>query len=166
MREGGLPALYKVIHSSTDEATRRIAAGAIANLAMNEGVQERLVSDGALKLVINLAEMTDDIQTKRMVAGGIANLCGNPAVQPRILSEGGLDCLMGFAEGEEPHPDVQSQVARGFANFAKCDAQSAKILVQNGCLRALHSLMRAALPTANDAMPVEHATSGQDGDRP
>ncbi|GHP09496.1 hypothetical protein PPROV_000823100 [Pycnococcus provasolii] len=134
VREGGLPALYKVIHSSTDEATRRIAAGAIANLAMNEGVQERLVSDGALKLVINLAEMTDDIQTKRMVAGGIANLCGNPAVQPRILSEGGLDCLMGFAEGEEPHPDVQSQVARGFANFAKCDAQSAKILVQNGCL--------------------------------
>ena len=134
VREGGLPALYKVIRTSNDEATRRIAAGAIANLAMNETIQERLVADGALKLIVNLAEMTEDVQTKRMVAGGIANLCGNPTVQPRIISEGGLDCLIAFADGDNPHPDVQSQVARGFANFAKCDASSAKKLVESGVL--------------------------------
>ncbi|GLU00497.1 hypothetical protein SLE2022_178620 [Rubroshorea leprosula] len=55
-----------------------------------------------------------------MVAGAIANLCGNDKLQLKLRSESGIRALLGVVRCG--HPDVLSQVARGIANFAKCES--------------------------------------------
>lgn len=41
----------------------------------------------------------------------------------KLRSEGGLKALLGMVRCG--HPDVLSQVARGVANFAKCESRAA-----------------------------------------
>lgn len=40
----------------------------------------------------------------------------------RLRSEGGIKALLGMVRCR--HPDVLAQVARGIANFAKCESRS------------------------------------------
>ena len=43
-------------------------------------------------------------------------------LQARLRSEGGIKALLGMVRSR--HPDVLSQVARGVANFAKCESRT------------------------------------------
>lgn len=127
---GGLSALLMLLRSYEDETIRRIAAGAIANLAMNESNQELVMAQGGICLLAMTATDAEDPQTLRMVAGAIANLCGNDKLQTRLRSEGGVKALLGMVNCR--HPDVLAQVARGIANFAKCESRAASHGTKHG----------------------------------
>ncbi|XP_050386767.1 kinesin-like protein KIN-UB [Argentina anserina] len=137
---GGLTSLLMLLRSFEDETVRRVAAGAIANLAMNEANQEHIMVQGGISLLATTAADADDAQTLRMVAGAIANLCGNDKLQTNLRSEGGIKALLGIVRCG--HPDVLSQVARGIANFAKCESRACtqgiksgrSILIEDGAL--------------------------------
>ncbi|KAB5540846.1 hypothetical protein DKX38_013820 [Salix brachista] len=120
VESGGLASLLMLLRSFEDETIRRVAAGAIANLAMNEANQELIMVQGGISLLSITVADAEDPQTLRMVAGAIANLCGNGILLLR--SEGGIRALLGMERCG--HPDVLSQVARGIANFAKCESRS------------------------------------------
>ncbi|XP_042038886.1 kinesin-like protein KIN-UB [Salvia splendens] len=137
---GGLTSLLMLLRTYEDETIRRIAAGAIANLAMNEANQELIMAQGGICLLAMTATDAEDPQTLRMVAGAIANLCGNDKLQMRLRSEGGVKALLGMVRCR--HPDVLSQVARGIANFAKCESRASSqgsrhgrsLLIDDGAL--------------------------------
>ncbi|KAK9068267.1 hypothetical protein SSX86_012378 [Deinandra increscens subsp. villosa] len=138
---GGLSSLLALLRSrSFDETICRIAAGAIANLAMNEANQELIMAQDGISLLAMTAADAEDPQTLRMVAGAIANLCGNDKLQSRLRTEGGIKALLGMVRSR--HPDVLSQVARGVANFAKCESRTSSkgnknnrsLLIEDGAL--------------------------------
>lgn len=137
---GGLTSLFVLLRSSEDETIRRVAAGAIANLAMNETNQDLIMAQGGVTLLSMTASDAEDPQTLRMVAGAIANLCGNDKLQTRLRGEGGIKALLGMVRCG--HPDVLAQVARGIANFAKCESRAAtqgnkvgkSLLIDDGAL--------------------------------
>ncbi|KAJ6400439.1 hypothetical protein OIU84_015980 [Salix udensis] len=140
VESGGLASLLMLLRSFEDETIRRVAAGAIANLAMNEANQELIMVQGGISLLSITAADAEDPQTLRMVAGAIANLCGNDKLQMKLRSEGGIRALLGMERCG--HPDVLSQVARGIANFAKCESRSStqglksgrSLLIEDGAL--------------------------------
>ncbi|XP_010276242.1 PREDICTED: kinesin-like protein KIN-UB isoform X2 [Nelumbo nucifera] len=119
---GGLTSLLMLLRSSEDEMICRVAAGAIANLAMSETNQELIMAQGGISLLSMTAADAEDPQTLRMVAGAIANLCGNDKLQTKLRGEGGIKALLGMVRCG--HPDVLAQVARGIANFAKCESRA------------------------------------------
>ncbi|KAJ8749028.1 hypothetical protein K2173_013472 [Erythroxylum novogranatense] len=127
---GGLTSLLMLLRSYEDETVRRVAAGAIANLAMNEANQELIMAQGGISLLSMTAADAEDPQTLRMVAGAIANLCGNDKLQAKLRSEGGIKALLGIVRCG--HPDVLSQVARGIANFAKCESRASTKGIKSG----------------------------------
>ncbi|KAK7820869.1 kinesin-like protein kin-ub [Quercus suber] len=92
-----------LLRSFEDETVRRVAAGAIANLAMNEANQELIMLEGEISLLSMTAADAEDPQTLRMM---------------KLRSEGGIKALLGIVRCG--HPDFLSQVARGIANLAKC----------------------------------------------
>ncbi|PRQ17943.1 putative plus-end-directed kinesin ATPase [Rosa chinensis] len=127
---GGLTSLLMLLKTSDDETIHRVAAGAIANLAMNETNQELIMSQGGISLLSMTAANGEDPQTLRMVAGAIANLCGNDKLQSKLRAEGGIKALLGMVRCG--HPDVLAQVARGIANFAKCESRASTQGTKNG----------------------------------
>lgn len=137
---GGLTSLLMLLRTFEDETIRRVAAGAIANLAMNEANQELIMTQGGISLLSITAADADDPQTLRMVAGAIANLCGNEKLQTKLRTEGGIKALLGIVRCG--HSDVLSQVARGIANFAKCESRASSqglksgrsLLIEDGAL--------------------------------
>ncbi|KAF3795938.1 Armadillo repeat-containing kinesin-like protein 2 [Nymphaea thermarum] len=120
VNEGGLDVLLLLLDSQ-NETIRRVASGAIANLAMNENNQALMMCKGGARLLSNMASKTDDSQTQRMVAGAIANLCGNEKLHAKLKEDGGIKALLEMARSG--HKDIIAQVARGFANFAKCESR-------------------------------------------
>lgn len=137
---GGLTSLLMLLRRYEDETVRRVAAGAIANLAMNEANQELIMAEGGITLLSMAASDAEDPQTLRMVAGAIANLCGNDKILMTLRSQGGIKALLGIVRCG--HPDVLSQVARGIANFAKCESRASNqgiktgrsVLIEDGAL--------------------------------
>ncbi|XP_011029112.1 PREDICTED: armadillo repeat-containing kinesin-like protein 3 isoform X2 [Populus euphratica] len=137
---GGLKSLLTLLRSSKDETIYRVAAGAIANLAMNETNQELIMAQGGIRLLSMTAGNAEDPQTLRMIAGAIANLCGNDKLQMKLRGEGGIKALLGMVRCR--HPDVLAQVARGIANFAKCESKAStqgtkagrSLLIEDGAL--------------------------------
>lgn len=137
---GGLTSLLTLLRSSEDETIHRVAAGAIANLAMNETNQELIMTQGGINLLSMTAANAEDPQTLRMVAGALANLCGNDKLQMKLRGEGGIKALLGMVRCR--HPDVLAQVARGVANFAKCESRAStqgtkmgrSLLIEDGAL--------------------------------
>lgn len=127
---GGLTSLLMLLKTSEDETIHRVAAGAIANLAMNETNQELIMTQGGISLLSMTAANGEDPQTLRMVAGAIANLCGNDKLQNKLRGEGGIKALLGMVRCG--HPDVLAQVARGIANFAKCESRASTQGTKNG----------------------------------
>ncbi|ONL93749.1 Armadillo/beta-catenin repeat family protein / kinesin motor family protein [Zea mays] len=88
---------------------------------MNGSNQGVIMNKGGARLLANVASETDDPQTLRMVAGAIANLCGNEKLHLMLKQDGGIKALLGmFRSG---HADVIAQIARGIANFAKCESR-------------------------------------------
>ncbi|KAL6986104.1 hypothetical protein U1Q18_019471 [Sarracenia purpurea var. burkii] len=137
---GGLTSLLMLLRNSEDETIHRVAAGAIANLAMNETNQELIMAQRGISLLSITAASAEDPQTLRMVAGAIANLCGNDKLQMKLRAEGGIKALLGMVRCR--HPDVLAQVARGIANFAKCESRASaqgtktgkSLLIEDGAL--------------------------------
>ncbi|XP_074358920.1 kinesin-like protein KIN-UC isoform X3 [Apium graveolens] len=121
VEEGGLDALLMLLRSSHNTTILRVASGAVANLGMNEKNQSLIASKGGARLLANTASRTDDPQTLRMVAGAIANLCGNEKLHFLLKEEGGIIALLGMVRSG--NSDVIAQVARGIANFAKCESR-------------------------------------------
>ncbi|TYJ16049.1 hypothetical protein E1A91_A10G223700v1 [Gossypium mustelinum] len=122
VEEGGLDALLTMLRSSQNATILRVASGAIANLAMNEMNQGLIMSRGGAKLLAKTASGTDDPQTLRMVAGALANLCGNEKLHTMLKEDGGIKAMLGMVRSG--NNDVVAQVARGLANFAKCESQA------------------------------------------
>ncbi|XP_020578921.1 kinesin-like protein KIN-UA [Phalaenopsis equestris] len=130
VEEGGLDALLLLLESCKDEMIQRLTAGAIANLAMNGLNQDLIICKGGARLLANMSSQSDDPQTLRMVAGAIANLCGNERLHLLLKEDGGIKALL--AMGRSMHINVISQVARGIANFAKCESRSINLGHWNG----------------------------------
>ncbi|KAK1384865.1 hypothetical protein POM88_022600 [Heracleum sosnowskyi] len=152
---GGLASLLMLLSNSDDETIHRVSAGAIANLAMNaETNQELIMAEGGIGLLSMAAANAEDPQTLRMIAGAIANLCGNDKLQTKLRDEGGIRALLGMVRCR--HPDVLAQVARGIANFAKCESRAStqgsksgrSLLIEDG---ALSWIVQNA---NNDASPI------------
>ncbi|CAN1238294.1 Kinesin-like protein KIN-UC [Linum grandiflorum] len=122
VEEGGLDALLMLLRSSRNATILRVASGAIANLAMNDLNQGLIMSKGGAELLAETASRTDDPQTLRMVAGALANLCGNETLHLMLMEDGGIKALLGMANCG--NLDVVAQVARGMANFAKCESRA------------------------------------------
>ncbi|XVE75408.1 hypothetical protein DITRI_Ditri12bG0091700 [Diplodiscus trichospermus] len=122
VEEGGLDALLTMLRSSQNATILRVASGAIANLAMNEMNQGLIMSRGGAQLLAKTASKTDDPQTLRMVAGALANLCGNEKLHTRLKEDRGIKALLGMVRSG--NSDVVAQVARGMANFAKCESRA------------------------------------------
>ncbi|KAH1249016.1 Kinesin-like protein KIN-UA [Glycine max] len=137
---GGLTSLLTLLKNSQDETTQRVAASAIANLAMNETNQDLIVAQGGINILSMTAANAEDPQTLRMVAGAIANLCGNDKLQIKLRGEDGIKALLGMVRCR--HPDVHIQIARGIANFAKCESKAStqgtqvgrSLLIEDGVL--------------------------------
>ncbi|KAJ9549856.1 hypothetical protein OSB04_022399 [Centaurea solstitialis] len=172
---GGLTSLLTLLTSSEDENIHRVAAGAIANLAMNGNICVCVNQPGAyngsrgISLLAMTAENADDPQTLRMVAGAVANLCGNgilvtnlklyfnndvDKLQVMLREEGGIKALLGMVRCR--HPDVLAQVARGIANFAKCESRACTQGIKSG---KSHLIEDGALPwivknANNEASPI------------
>ncbi|XXG84773.1 hypothetical protein AAC387_Pa11g0004 [Persea americana] len=121
VEEGGLDALLMLLRSSQNTTILRVASGAIANLAMNEMNQGLIMSKGGAQLLANITFKTDDPQTLRMVAGALANLCGNETLHSMLKEDGGTKALLGMVRSG--NSDVIAQVARGMANYAKCESR-------------------------------------------
>uniref|UniRef100_A0ACD5WH46 Uncharacterized protein n=1 Tax=Avena sativa TaxID=4498 RepID=A0ACD5WH46_AVESA len=140
VQEGGLDALLSLLETSESTTIHRATAVAIANLAMNVSNQGLIMSKGAVRLLANVASKTDDPQTMRIVAGAIANLCGNEKLHVMLKRDGGIKALLGMFE--TGHNDVIAQIARGLANFAKCESRvtsqghrkGKSLLVEDGVL--------------------------------
>ncbi|KAL2668092.1 hypothetical protein AAZV13_01G109400 [Glycine max] len=126
---GGLSSLLMLLRRYEDETVRRVAAGAIANLAMHAN-QELIMAEGGITLLSMTASDAEEPQTLRMVAGAIANLCGNDKILMKLRSQGGIKALLGVVRCG--HPDVLSQVARGIANFAKCESRASSQGIKSG----------------------------------
>ncbi|XP_076911363.1 kinesin-like protein KIN-UC [Bidens hawaiensis] len=122
VQEGGLDALLILLRTSQNTTLLRVASGAIANLAMNEPNQALIMGKGGAALLAHTASKTDDPQTLRMVAGAIANLCGNEKLHLLLIEQGGIKALLGMVRSG--NNDVIAQVARGIANFAKCESRA------------------------------------------
>ncbi|XP_027336337.1 kinesin-like protein KIN-UB [Abrus precatorius] len=127
---GGLTSLLMLLRRYDDETVRRVAAGAIANLAMNEANQELIMAEGGVTLLAIAASDAEEPQTLRMVAGAIANLCGNDKILMKLRSQGAIKAILGIVRCG--HPDVLSQVARGIANFAKCESRASNQGIKSG----------------------------------
>ncbi|KNA02690.1 hypothetical protein SOVF_216330, partial [Spinacia oleracea] len=84
----------------------------------NQGL---IMSKGGAHLLADTTSKTDDPQTLRMVAGAIANLCGNVSLHTALKDNGGIKALLSMAGST--NVDVIAQVARGLANFAKCETR-------------------------------------------
>ncbi|KAL0317341.1 UNVERIFIED_CONTAM: Kinesin-like protein KIN-UC [Sesamum angustifolium] len=141
VQEGGLDALLMLVESSQNITILRVASGAIANLAMNEMNQGLITNEGGAKLLADVASKTDDPQTLRMVAGAIANLCGNEKLHVVLKEDGAIKALLGMTRSG--NADVIAQVARGLANFAKCESRR----IMQGRLKGRSLLMDdGALP--------------------
>ncbi|XP_076919903.1 kinesin-like protein KIN-UC [Bidens hawaiensis] len=122
VQEGGLDALLILLRTSQNTTLLRVASGAIANLAMNEPNQALIMGKGGAALLAHTASKTDDPQTLRMVAGAIANLCGNEKLHLLLIEQGGIKALLGMVRSG--NNDIIAQVARGIANFAKCESRA------------------------------------------
>ncbi|KAL4575234.1 hypothetical protein LXL04_022076 [Taraxacum kok-saghyz] len=122
VQEGGLDALLILLRTSQNTTLLRVASGAIANLAMNELNQGLIMGKGGAALLAHTSSKTDDPQTLRMVAGAIANLCGNEKLHSVLTEQGGVRALLGMVRTR--NDDVIAQVARGIANFAKCETRA------------------------------------------
>ncbi|XP_047327112.1 kinesin-like protein KIN-UC isoform X2 [Impatiens glandulifera] len=119
--EGGLDALLMLLQTSENTTILRVASGAVANLAMNEMNQNLIMSKGGGPLLAMTSSKTNDPQTLRMVAGAIANLCGNEKLHVKLVEDGTIKSLLGMVRSG--NNDVIAQVARGLANFSKCESR-------------------------------------------
>ncbi|EXB96208.1 Armadillo repeat-containing kinesin-like protein 1 [Morus notabilis] len=140
VEEGGLDALLMLLRSSQNATILRVTSGAIANLAMNEMSQGLIISKGGAQLLSKTASKTNDVQTLRMVAGALANLCGNENLHMILIEDGGVEALLGMVRCGSS--DVIAQIARGIANFAKCESRGViqghrkgrSLLIEDGAL--------------------------------
>ncbi|KAG2543403.1 kinesin-like protein KIN-UA isoform X4 [Panicum virgatum] len=121
VEEGGLDALLSLLETSENTTIHRVTAGAVANLAMNGSNQGVIMNKGGARLLANVASKTEDPQTLRLVAGAIANLCGNEKLHLMLKRDGGIKALLGMVRSG--HAEVIAQIARGIANFAKCESR-------------------------------------------
>ncbi|XP_010555807.1 PREDICTED: kinesin-like protein KIN-UC isoform X2 [Tarenaya hassleriana] len=145
VEEGGVDALLMLLQSSQNSTILRVASGAIANLAMNEKSQDLIMNKGGAQLLAKMASKTEDSQTLRMVAGALANLCGNEKYLMLLKEEGGIKALLELALSG--NRDIVAQVARGMANFAKCETREImqgrrkgrSLLLEEGALEWLTS---------------------------
>nr|XP_048326148.1 kinesin-like protein KIN-UC isoform X1 [Ziziphus jujuba var. spinosa] len=130
VEEGGLDALLMLLRSSQNTTILRVTSGAIANLAMNELNQGLIMSKGGAQLLAKIASKTTDLQTLRMVAGALANLCGNEKLHIMLKEDGGIKALLEM--GRSGSNDVTAQIARGIANFAKCESRGINLGQRKG----------------------------------
>ncbi|XP_022546847.1 kinesin-like protein KIN-UC isoform X2 [Brassica napus] len=145
VEEGGVEALLTLVQSSQNSTILRVASGAIANLAMNEKSQDLIMNKGGAQLLAKMVTKTDDPQTLRMVAGALANLCGNEKFLKLLKEEEGIKGLLTMAQSG--NIDIIAQVARGMANFAKCETREImqgrrkgrSLLLEEGALEWLTS---------------------------
>ncbi|KAA3454808.1 armadillo repeat-containing kinesin-like protein 3 [Gossypium australe] len=148
MSEGGIRLLSITAANAEDPQTLRMVAGAIANLCGN----------GKLLDLFGF-HLQQSSYLISLLIGLLLQLSNSPLPSPdklqnKLRGEGGIKALLGMVNCG--HPDVLAQVARGIANFAKCEsrasAQGSKtgrsLLIEDG---ALPWIVQNA---NNDASPI------------
>jgi kinesin family protein 5 len=104
------------------------------------------MAQNGIHLLSKIAAEARDVQTLRMVAGALANLCGNgnfyssyhlfhgdvishfdeflvsDRLQVQLREEGGIKALLSMTRSS--NRDILAQIARGIANFAKCESRA------------------------------------------
>ncbi|KAJ0102491.1 hypothetical protein Patl1_06039 [Pistacia atlantica] len=173
VEEGGLDALFLLLRSSQNTTILRVASGAIANLAMNEMNQGLIMSRGGAQLLAKTAARTDDPQTLRMVAGALANLCGNEKLHVMLKEDGAIKALLEMVKCG--NGDVIAQIARGLANFAKCESRGIfhgyrkghSLLMDDGALQWLisNSNVNSASTRRHVELALCHLAQNEDNAR-
>ncbi|XP_031257346.1 kinesin-like protein KIN-UC [Pistacia vera] len=173
VEEGGLDALLLLLRSSQNTTILRVASGAIANLAMNEMNQGLIMSRGGAQLLAKTAARTDDPQTLRMVAGALANLCGNEKLHVMLKEDGAIKALLEMVKCG--NGDVIAQIARGLANFAKCESRGIfhgykkgrSLLMDDGALQWLisNSNVNSASTRRHVELALCHLAQNEDNAR-
>ncbi|KAI8563623.1 hypothetical protein RHMOL_Rhmol03G0123900 [Rhododendron molle] len=127
----GLGKILQLLTSRDIDAQIR-AVKVVANLAAEDINQEKIMDEGeanqclimdkgGARLLANTASKTDDPEALRMVAGAIANLCGSEKLQLKLRDDGAIKALLRMVRSGDS--GVIAQVARGIANFAKCESR-------------------------------------------
>ncbi|KAL5981789.1 hypothetical protein ACLOJK_015853 [Asimina triloba] len=113
--------------------------------------QEKIVEEGGLDALLHLLGSSRNATIQRVAAGAIANLAMNEKLHVMLKEDGGTKALVGMSGCG--HHDVIAQVARGIANFAKCESRGIKqgqkrgrsFLIEDGVL---------AWVIANSSLPI------------
>ncbi|RWV94475.1 hypothetical protein GW17_00042983 [Ensete ventricosum] len=121
------------IRTEADSRVAEVEKGYKAN-------QDKIVEAGGLTSLLMLLRNSEDETIRRVAAGAIANLAMNDKLQMKLSVEGGIKALLGMVRCG--HPDVLAQVARGIANFAKCESRAStqgnkvgvSLLIEDGAL--------------------------------
>ncbi|KAF9587150.1 hypothetical protein IFM89_039633 [Coptis chinensis] len=117
-----MASLLMLLKSSENENTRGVAASAIANLAVNETNQKHIINQGGISLLSMTAADVEEPDHLFVVAAAIANLCGSAKFHTILSDKGGVKALLGMDKCG--HQGVLAEVARGIANFAKCESRA------------------------------------------
>lgn len=130
MAQGGIALLSDAAVDAEDPQTLRMVAGAIANLCGN-GIQ-CLLTSGRIDLIfmkkylITIVGMAlfllMHFQNFLELFFGCVFFFFADKLQSRLRGEGGIRALLEMVRCG--HPDVLAQVARGIANFAKCESRA------------------------------------------
>ncbi|MQL79345.1 hypothetical protein Taro_011796 [Colocasia esculenta] len=132
--------------------------------------QEQIIHKGGAQLLANIAFKTDDAQTMRVVAGAIANLCGNEKVHSVLKEDGGIKAILAMTR--YGNSDVIAQVARGLANFAKCESRGIargwtkgkSLLINEGALEWLITMSATASGSTRRHIDLALCHLAQNGD--
>ncbi|KAB2621077.1 Kinesin-II 85 kDa subunit [Pyrus ussuriensis x Pyrus communis] len=122
-----------LLRSFEDETVRRVAAGAIANLAMNgEANKEIIMQECGISLLATTAAEADNAQTLCMVARAISILCGNGIKNGRsfLIEDGALPWIVQNANDE-------AAPFRCHIELALCHLVNAKDMISGGALQEL-----------------------------
>ncbi|KAL1548699.1 kinesin-like protein KIN-UB [Salvia divinorum] len=139
----GLQKILSLLQSE-DANVRIHAVKVVANLAAEEGNQEKIVEAGGLTSLLMLLRTYDDETICRIAAGAIANLAMNEANQELIMAQGGI-CLLAMTATVAEDPQTLRMVAGAIANLCGNDKLQIRLRSEGG-IKALLGMVRCRHP--------------------
>lgn len=138
--EVGLQKILSLL-TSGDLDVQIHAVKVVANLAAEDGNQEKIVNEGGLGALLILLESSQNTTILRVASGAIANLAMNELNQGLIVSKGGARLLASTAARTDD-PQTLRMVAGAIANL--CGNESLHIMLkEEGAIKALVGMTRS-----------------------
>ncbi|KAG6427973.1 hypothetical protein SASPL_112221 [Salvia splendens] len=139
----GLQKILSLLQSE-DANVRIHAVKVVANLAAEEGNQEKIVEAGGLTSLLMLLRTYGNETIRRIAAGAIANLAMNEANQELIMAQGGI-CLLAMTATDAEDPQTLRMVAGAIANLCGNDKLQMRLRSEGG-IKALLGMVRCRHP--------------------